>query len=411
MLSMSASAPRWLLAKVLVGPLGLALGVTVLVGSPAAAQPDLQSRPADPGAIQTQPSKSASIQTLPASISLREARARPRLKPGQRSRWVPSVKRALLNSGGNRKFGPALVKAVKRFQRQQALKPTGVVNVTVWRRLGPSAPVPYRWITLGAAKQRPVLRMGRSGAWVKELQRVLRVSPQSGYFGRTTKAAVRRFEASFRLPKDGQIRAAEWVRLGTRIKAPTAAPAPAPRPAPAPPATPDPARPTLRVGITSPWVTAVQAALGVEPRSGYFGPVTEAAVKAFQRGAGLTVDGVIDADDWSALGSKVTAPPADITQTDLARTSEAHRRTISVADFVASPTARQVVFRESRGQCDIRSSNGIYGGKWQMDADFWEYYGGLKYAPTPDQASCGQQDVVAHRGWIDRWWQPWPTAY
>jgi hypothetical protein len=42
-----------------------------------------------------------------------------------------------------------------------------------------------------------------------------------------------------------------------------------------------------------------------------------------------------------------------------------------------------------------------------MDADFWETYGGLKYASRPELASETEQDAVAYRGWLARGWQPW----
>ncbi len=53
------------------------------------------------------------------------------------------------------------------------------------------------------------------------------------------------------------------------------------------------------------------------------------------------------------------------------------------------------------------SSTGKYRGKWQMDADFWQTYGGLQYASRPDAASEAEQDAVAYRGWQARGWQPW----
>lgn len=47
-------------------------------------------------------------------------------------------------------------------------------------------------------------------------------------------------------------------------------------------------------------VERIQARLGIKV-DGYFGPVTEAAVKAFQKANGLTVDGIVGPITWAAL--------------------------------------------------------------------------------------------------------------
>ena len=272
--------------------------------------------------------------------------------------------------------------------------------------------VPAHWISRRAALQRPVLRPGMTSSWVREVQRVLRVSPRSGYFGPLTKAAVKRFQKRQGIAVRGLVAGREWRRLGTRISAPVRPRATAPKVVPARDYS---GRPTLRKGMTSAWVAAVQRALGVTPVSGYFGDLTEAAVRRFQSAKGLRADGIVGLATWRALGPGIEAaadvPAIDVTQTAAARSSRAHRMTISVAQFTASPTAVKVVTRESGGRCDAVNPNGIYRGKWQMDANFWSYYGGRAFAARPDLARCGQQDLVAYRGWVDRWWQPWPTAY
>jgi hypothetical protein len=45
------------------------------------------------------------------------------------------------------------------------------------------------------------------------------------------------------------------------------------------------------------------------PADGAFGPRTQAAVKAFQRQAGLTVDGIVGAETWGALGASFEDGP------------------------------------------------------------------------------------------------------
>jgi len=97
----------------------------------------------------------------------------------------------------------------------------------------------------------------------------------------------------------------------------------------------------------------------------------------------------------------------DVTRTSAARSSRAYRKSIAVATFVASPHARRVVYRESKGHCNAVNPSGKYRGKWQMDSAFWRSYGGKAFAKTPDRASCSQQDIVAWRGWVASWWHPW----
>jgi murein L,D-transpeptidase YcbB/YkuD len=58
--------------------------------------------------------------------------------------------------------------------------------------------------------------------------------------------------------------------------------------------------PTLRRGSKGPSVVTLQQRLGIDA-DGAFGPATERAVKAFQSSHGLSVDGVVGRDTWTAL--------------------------------------------------------------------------------------------------------------
>ncbi|HKQ05832.1 MAG TPA: N-acetylmuramoyl-L-alanine amidase [Blastocatellia bacterium] len=81
------------------------------------------------------------------------------------------------------------------------------------------------------------------------------------------------------------------------------APAPVLIPSAEPPANPGhpPGRPTLRRGAQSELVEHIQTKLSVTPANGSFGPKTEAAVREFQRGRGLTPDGIVGPKTWAAL--------------------------------------------------------------------------------------------------------------
>jgi cell wall-associated NlpC family hydrolase len=60
-------------------------------------------------------------------------------------------------------------------------------------------------------------------------------------------------------------------------------------------------RPTLRLGARTPAVVHVQRTLGVRPVSGYYGPITRAAVTRLQRSVGLPATGIVDRATWRVL--------------------------------------------------------------------------------------------------------------
>lgn len=73
-------------------------------------------------------------------------------------------------------------------------------------------------------------------------------------------------------------------------------------PAPTPAPTPAPVKlPTLRLGSTGAWVRAVQRKLGVSPTS-FYGPVTRARVKRWQKAHQLAADGIAGPKTLTALG-------------------------------------------------------------------------------------------------------------
>lgn len=80
---------------------------------------------------------------------------------------------------------------------------------------------------------RPVLRLGDKGEAVRELQRLLNVSPD-GDFGAKTRAAVIALQQGAGLVADGIVGAYTWEALEVRASAPKPAPAPSPAPKPQP---------------------------------------------------------------------------------------------------------------------------------------------------------------------------------
>ncbi|SEL58339.1 Peptidoglycan-binding (PGRP) domain of peptidoglycan hydrolases-containing protein [Stigmatella aurantiaca] len=150
-----------------------------------------------------------------------------------------------------------------------------------------------------SAPSQPTLKLGSSGASVKNLQQALAnagFSPGAadGQFGPKTAAAVKAFQSARGLVADGVVGPKTWAKL-------TAAPSGG-------------ATPTLKQGATGASVTNLQNRLaqhGFNPGAadGQFGPKTTAAVKAFQSAKGLVADGVVGPKTWAKLNA-AAAPSA-----------------------------------------------------------------------------------------------------
>ena len=169
------------------------------------------------------------------------------------------------------------------------------------------------------------LRLGSSGEEVVVLQTMLnrvgrnypaipRISPVDGVFGRQTQEAVETFQSIFGLTRDGVVGRATWYELVYLYVGVT-----------------DlselnsegqkfydiqygPSTPVLREGSTGQAVGALQYLLAVVAQfrysiptpaiDGIFGPATRRSVEAFQREAGLAVDGIVGRDTWNRLFSE-----------------------------------------------------------------------------------------------------------
>ena len=164
------------------------------------------------------------------------------------------------------------------------------------------------------------LRQGSTGAAVFTLQRQLnRITKDypflglltvDGIFGSSTAAAVRRFQTYFGLTSDGVVGRTTWNKLyevyndiANRLLSPSLRPGEYPG--------------VLRNGSTGTAVrelqfylylmSAYQSSIPSVSIDGRFGAATEAAVRAYQRFAGLTVDGIVGRKTWDSLYGKASA--------------------------------------------------------------------------------------------------------
>lgn len=163
---------------------------------------------------------------------------------------------------------------------------------------------------------RSQVQLGSQGADVKELQGILKLmglyrGPIDGQFREGTLAAVKQFQQLAGLIQDGVVGSGTWAKLlppapgetPATVIVPAAPVATTPRPEPAPEPV---AEPILRLGAEGPAVARLQRrlrAIGVYDGEidGGFGEVTELAVRAAQRRAGLEDDGIVGPATWDAI--------------------------------------------------------------------------------------------------------------
>jgi peptidoglycan hydrolase-like protein with peptidoglycan-binding domain len=194
-------------------------------------------------------------------------------------------------------YGSMTKARVIAYQKFVGLPQTGVADPVTQDRLwvrgwsGTSAttpaPSPTAYVTLS---------YGMTSAAVKTLQTKLGGLPVTGYFGSLTKARVTAYQKFVGLPQTGIADATTQLLLYTRGWSTTT-------------------YPTLSYGMTSPAVTTLQTKLGGLPVTGYFGPLTEARVIAYQRFVGLAQTGIADATTQQLLYTRgwSTASPASLT--------------------------------------------------------------------------------------------------
>lgn len=129
----------------------------------------------------------------------------PFVRPGNRGERVFAIQYLLQQKGfrvpATGFYGTITTGAVKTFQRQRHLNPSGNVGPSTWDRL---------IVTL---------RRGDSGSAVRAVQHNFRfaygfrVLPVTGFFGPQTQAAVRSFQRGSRLPVTGVVNSPTWMTI------------------------------------------------------------------------------------------------------------------------------------------------------------------------------------------------------
>ena len=211
-------------------------------------------------------------------------------------------------------YGSGTAAAVRAFQRRYGLTVDGIVGRTTWTELYDQ----FRSIqsdngTPNAYPGTP-LREGSSGQNVRLVQFWLKIARTvytslanvtvDGKFGAGTAAAVQRFQRYFGLTSDGVVGRITWNKLyevyndiANKLLSSSLRPGEYPG--------------VLRNGSSGTAVRELQFYLylmsayesSIPPVSidGKFGADTERAVRAYQRFAGLTVDGVVGRTTWNSL--------------------------------------------------------------------------------------------------------------
>ena len=231
-------------------------------------------------------------------------------------------------------FGRKMTETVKKFQRQFNLTADGVVGRSTWYKISYiyvsvkdlaeltsegetfSGTLPDGSWNLGSR----VLKQGSTGSEVEQMQFWLSTLAQyesripsvtvDGVYGSGTAAAVRAFQRRYGLTVDGLVGRTTWNKLyevyndiANRLLSPSLRPGEYPG--------------VLRNGSTGTAVRelqfylylmrAYQSSIPSVSIDGRFGAATEAAVRAYQRFAGLTVDGIVGRKTWDSLYGKASA--------------------------------------------------------------------------------------------------------
>ncbi|NER28272.1 MAG: hypothetical protein F6J89_11720 [Symploca sp. SIO1C4] len=237
-----------------------------------------------------------------------------RLRRGSRGTAVTQLQNNLKTAGffpqnvrSTGFYGPVTENAVRQFQQTRGLRADGVAGEQTLLALAGNTGSETIPSTVTQ------LRSGSSGPAVTQLQNSLTTAgvysgPVTGYYGRLTQTAVGDFQRTRGLPVTGVADAntLSLLRGTSGIITPT-------------PITPTPIAATqLRRGNSGQNVTQLQNRmrdLGIYsgPVTGFYGELTETAIRNFQRSRELPVTGIADANTLAALQNLPAVNPTPTT--------------------------------------------------------------------------------------------------
>jgi YVTN family beta-propeller protein len=257
------------------------------------------------------------------------------LQKGDNSAQVTELQKKLLAAGyfdgpATGYYGSLTQAAVMKFQSSNGLTTDGIADPKTLKALesGVEAPTSFQDsaseqnitdVPKVSASPKQAFKQGVSSAEVTELQKKLQAAgyfdgPATGYYGSLTQAAVMKFQKAHGLDADGLADS----HLLKALEFSAAAPTPSQSTDPQKGFTDDPQVSTssesaLKQGGSSAQVTDLQKKLQAAgyfdgPLTGYYGPMTQAAVTKFQKANGLTADGMADSKTLKALESSAAAP-------------------------------------------------------------------------------------------------------
>jgi peptidoglycan hydrolase-like protein with peptidoglycan-binding domain len=235
-------------------------------------------------------------------------------------------------------YGELTESAILRFQRENGLTADGVAGTQTLAALrsrvtsGGSASPTQAFAATSSTPTSPAannpattntLKLGAQGPAVADLQTRLKSAgyfdgPITSYYGSLTEASVTRFQQAKQIAADGAAGPQTLAAL-QQTSRPTQSPTPTTQ---QPPAQGGPAEPvttgTLQRGDRGDAVTTLQNRLKTAgvfdgPVTGFYGSLTEEAVRRFQQAKGLSVDGVAGPRTMAALMSgspTASRPPA-----------------------------------------------------------------------------------------------------
>jgi hypothetical protein len=162
----------------------------------------------------------------------------------------------------------------------------------------------------------------------------------------------------------------------------------------------------LKLGSTGSAVKAVQRRLKVKV-TGYYGELTQAAVKRFQRSRGLKADGIVGPATARALGVRLTSSSyasggASPSSGDSSSGSNSSSRRVRLPAVL-----KRIAQCESGGNPRAVSRDGRYRGKFQFDMATWRSLGGKG---DPAKASENTQDRLALKLYRQRGTAPWANC-